>query len=260
MSEAAEGTPSNEIRAEILIAGFVREGDPDGPDPGFVPHAIAQIREHWIDPYLEGKVHDEPRHGLVIMHASSVEVRVNDDAGYLGLVGEDDQLAPPDGVFVGQITSLWPAGVDPDLAWTGYATAEGGRIVVCDLRRNRERVKTLLTRAAEYSRSAELNLAGGLVAPAVEALNTAAELAVMTLIQLEGWDDRRNHHNRREWLSKSVRYSSVPADFEKTVEALAAERNAARYNERPLSIERDQLVELRETVLQMIDYAEARRA
>ncbi len=257
----AEVDENGNLRAQVLRTGFAREGDPGLPDPTFVPNAITEMRRHWIDPALVSRTHDEPRQALVIFRGDgSTEVRINDEVEYLALVGEDDKLVAPDGIFVGQVTSIWPAEVDPDLAWTGYATASGGRIVVCDFRRNRERVTTLLARANEYSRSAELSLANGLVAPALEDLHTAAELAVMVLIQLEGWDDRRNHKNRQTWLTQSVEFSGVPAAFGDAFTVLAAERNAARYNERPLAIGQPEVAGLRLTVGQMIHYAEALRA
>lgn len=127
------------------------------------------------------------------------------------------------------------------------------------MRKNRERVLDLLARANEFTQACEITLQAGLLAPAVEHLNTAAELAVMTLIQLEGWNDNRQHRKRQEWLRQASRYSDVPAEFADAYDRLAAERNPARYAEGPQALTPDQLDELRHAVNRLINYASARR-
>lgn len=250
----------DEIRVQVLRSGTVREGDPNGADPTFIPNAIAQMFLHWIGPALPDIPASDVTQALVVLGADgTADVRVNDDVLYVAAAGEAAALVDPRDVFVGQILDIWPDAVDPDLAWTGFASAQGGRIVVCDFRRNRERVRALIDRAAEFHRSAGLSLAEGMLAPAVEHLCSAAEQAVMTLIQLDGWNDGRQHRKRAEWLASEVLHGNVPASFADTFDVLLADRNPARYAESPLRIDADGAQTAAGQVRAMIDFARARR-
>ncbi|MFG2106502.1 HEPN domain-containing protein [Micromonospora chersina] len=154
---------------------------------------------------------------------------------------------------------MYPDGVDPDLAWTGFCEAQGGRVVICEFRRNREEVLNLLGRADRFHRSALLSLNQGMLEPAVEHLCTAAELGVMTLTQLDGWNDKKHHKNRREWLKAEVTHGSTPASFAAAFEALMDDRNAARYGEAELVTDAAGATALADEVRRLIDYAKSRR-
>jgi hypothetical protein len=186
-------------------------------------------------------------------------VRVNRDVQFIAAVGENANLVRPGDACAGAILDVWPDGVDPDLAWSGFTTAQGGRVVVFDFRRNRERVLVLLDRADQFHRSATLSLSEGLIAPAVEHLCSAAEQAVMTLIQLDGWNDRRNHQRRRSWLASEVEHGGAPASFSAAFDALLDDRNAARYGEAPVNLGAAGAAAVAGDVRALIDYAKARR-
>lgn len=251
----------NHVRASIVVAGMFREGDPEAHDAAFFGNAIQQLHQHWIDPALAARSEatEAVRQALIVLHPDGPQVFINDEVEYTAVAGSNADFVKPQDCFVGHITSIWPDAVDPDLAWSGYTTAQHGRVLVFDLRRNRERVLELLARARDFVRSADMTLREGLLAPAVEHLNTAAELAVMVLIQLEGWNDRKQHHKRREWLRQACRYSDVPLDFAKAFDRLAAERNKARYAEGQQTLQAAEIVGLLAIVNRLIDFAKARR-
>lgn len=249
------------IRAQVVVAGMFREGDPEAHDLGFFGNALGQLHEHWLDAALaeRGVAPGTVDQALVVFGAEGPKVLLGDEVAYTAVAGPEARLARPQDCFVGHITSIWPDGVDPDVAWNGYATAQGGRVLVFDFRKNRDRVVALLDRARQFGRSCGISREAGLLAPAVEHLNTSAELAVMALIQLEGWDDKRRHDKRRQWLRDSCRYGSTPAEFADAFDRLAAERNPARYAEGPQSLASDDLATLEEVVGRLVDYAAARR-
>lgn len=219
----------------MIVAGMFREDDP-ALEPGLVANAIAEMRQHWVTPELARRGDPDSAHKVdqaLIEFAPNgqVTVRLDDEADFVVIAGAAATVAEPADVFVGQITELWPDGVDPDAGWTGYVTAQGGRVLVCDFRRNRDSVRPLLNRSAEFLQSAELSLRHGLIAPAVEHLNTAAELAVIVLIRLGGDKVGRDHAKRRVWIQRESEQSDVPAAFAEAVRKLGAVRNEARYAE-----------------------------
>ncbi|MFD6729552.1 hypothetical protein [Micromonospora aurantiaca (nom. illeg.)] len=248
------------VKAQLMQAGMVREGDPEGPDADFLPNFIEQIFHHWITPLRPDVECQDVTRALVVFNSDNgVDVRVNVEAEFTAIVGEQAEIAPAENSFVGQIVDLYPEGVDPDLAWTGFCTAQGGRVAICDLRRNRDKVLGLLGRADSFHRSALLSLEQGMLEPAVEHLCTAAELGVMTLIQLDGWNDKKDHKNRRKWLDAEVTYGSTPASFATAFQALMDDRNAARYGEAELVTDAAGATVLADEVRRLIDYAKSRR-
>lgn len=246
----------------MLVAGHVREGDQDsGADPDFVPNAIREMHRHWIRGAHPGTPAEEVTQAIIVFATDDTfTVRINDNVTFQAVSGEDAIICDPGTVFVGQIVDIWPDDVDPDLAWAGFTSADGGRIVVVDYRRNRERTATLLARAAKFHQTAVLALGQGLHEPAVENAHSAAELAVMTLILLDGWNDKRNHRLRREWLTQEVASGSIPAEFAGAFDALATDRNAARYGEEQMKLDTDALGAALDDAQALIAYAAARRA
>lgn len=251
----------DQLRVQVFRTGLVREGDPGIPSPDFVPNAIKQMFHHWISKALPtGLNPDDVKQALIVFGKDGrADVRVNDETRFDAAAGEQAALVDPSDVFVGQILDIWPDRVDPDLAWVGFVTAQGGRVVIGDFLRNRERVGVLLDRADEFHRSSSLSLAENLLAPAIEHLCSAAEQATMSLIQLDGWDDRRDHRRRREWLALEAEHGNVPAQFSQAFEALMGERNAARYAETSLRFDPARAEAIAEQVRAMIDYARTRR-
>lgn len=239
-----------------------REGDPS-LDPSLVPNAVRELRKHFVEPELRRRgldQHaDEVSQALIeLMADGQTKVLLDDEADFVALVSAAATVVSPSNVFVGQITQLWPDGVAPDAGWTGYVTAHAGRIFACDFRRNRESVRPLLERSEEFLRAAELALAGGLVAPAIEHLNTSAELAVIVLIRLEADKVGRDHTKRRQWLERESELSDVARMFADAVRQLAVARNRARYAEGPLSVGLFDARALRDDVRAFLAYATSR--
>jgi hypothetical protein len=249
------------IKATVVTAAMVREGDPEWQgDEDFLNNALRQLFHHWISPALPpGLTEGDVWQAVIVMGAHGPQVRVNDDVRYVACAGRTADLLDPAGVFVGQIRDVWPDGVDPDAGWAGFTTADGGRVLVFDYRSSRQRVGVLLERAAQFARSAELALGEGLLAPGVEHLCSAAEQAVMTLIQLDGWNDRKSHTRRREWLADRAQAGQVAAPFSRTFDVLLANRNAARYAEQDLALDVHAAGVAAGVVRSMIEYARTRR-
>lgn len=152
----------------MIVAGMFREGDPV-LEPDLVANAIAEIRQHWVSPELarRGDVDSAEKVDQALAEFAPdghTTVRLGDEADFVVLAGNAATVARVADVFVGHITELWPDGVDPDAGWTRYVTAQEGRVPVCDFRRNRDSVRPLLSRAAEFLQSAELSLRHGLIA------------------------------------------------------------------------------------------------
>ncbi|WP_214514794.1 HEPN domain-containing protein [Rhodococcus sp. WY5] len=247
------------IPIQIITKGFIREGDPS-VDPTFVPNAIDQYFQHWITPQLGESVdRDSITKALIVLDGSEAHVTVNDDVRFWAIAGEQDEIVDPTECFVGQITSLLPDGVDPRLRWMGFATAIGGRALPLDLVGNIDRVTPLLGRAHDFLRSAKMSLDADLLAPSVEQLFSAAELSVMTLIQLDGWDDKRNHKNRDNWIKAQVTDRKVPESFGDIYSTLYSNRNSARYGEDELTFDIAEAEDFIGTIGHMIEFARSRR-
>lgn len=246
----------------MIVAGMFREGDP-AFEAELVPNAIAELRKHWVSPELARRgastaAEDVDQALIEFAPDGRTVVRLGDEADFIALAGNAATVAAPAHVFVGQITELWPDGVHPDVGWTGYVTAQEGRILVCDFRRNRESVRPLLDRAAEFLQSAELSLRHGLVAPAVEHLNTAGELAVIVLIRLGAEKVGRDHAKRRQWIQRESELSDVPASFAEAIRKLGTARNAARYAETSVAMSASEARAVRHDIRALIEYAAAK--
>jgi HEPN domain-containing protein len=251
-----------DVKAAVIVTGFFREGDPN-LDPELVPNAVREIRKHFVEPELRGRGGDDHADGVrqalvEFLPGGQVRVLLDDEADFIALAGPAANVVSPSDVFVGQITELWPDGINPNAGWTGYVTAQGGRVLVCDFRRDLERIRPLLERSEEFLRSAELSLDGGLVAPAIEHLNTSAELAVIVLIRLGAEKVGRDHGKRRQWLQRESELSDVPRAFANAVHRLASARNAARYAEGSLAVSLPDASVLRDDVRAFLTYVAAR--
>lgn len=247
------------IPIQIITKGLIREGDPSF-DPTLLPNAIDQYFLHWITPHLGGDVDKESiTKALIVLDGSDAHVSVNDDVRFWAIAGEQDEIVDPTDRFVGQITSLLPDGVDPRLRWMGFATAIGGRALPLDLVGNIDRVVPLLGRAHDFLRSAKMCLDSDLLAPSVEQMFSAAELSVMTLIQLDGWDDKRDHKKRNAWMKSQANDRKVPESFADIYSTLYSNRNRARYGEDELTFGVPDAREYVGTVGHMIEFARSRR-
>jgi hypothetical protein len=258
------------VRVQVVKTGFFREGDPDTHDPALVANVIGELHRIWIDAAVAARGQAGPAavdQALIVMPLDDgdVVVRLNEEADFVAVAGEEAGVVDPATVFVGQITSLWPTDVHPDAAWSGFVTAQEGRVVVFDFRRNREAVGALVERARQFWRSAQLNLSHeDQLPPAVEDLHAAAELAILVMALLEGWQQPKNrgqrHRDRHAWLEGQVRYGDTPAEYLTSFSRLTEERNVARYAERPLAIDKDEATRLLSVVDRMIETAERLRA
>ncbi len=81
----------------------------------------------------------------------------------------------------------------------------------------------------------------------------------MTLIQLDGWNDRKSHTRRREWLADRAQAGRAPTPFSRTFDVLLADRNAARYAEQDLALDVHAARMAAEIVRSMIEYARTSR-
>ncbi len=251
-----------DVKAELIVTGMFREGDPS-LDPELVPNAVRELRKHFVEPKLRERGGDEHpdgvRQALVeFLPDGQVRVLLDEEADFVALAGPAAKVVSPSDVFVGQITEVWPDGINPNAGWTGYVTAQGGRVLVCDFRRDLESIRPLLERSEEFLRSAELSLNGGLVAPAIEHLNTSAELAVIVLIRLGAEKVDRDHRRRRQWLQRESDLSDVPQAFANAVHRLASARNAARYAEGSLAVALFDARVLRDEVRAFVTYVASR--
>jgi HEPN domain-containing protein len=251
-----------DVRAELIVTGMFREGDPS-LDPELVPNAVRDLRKHFVEPELRergGNEHpDGIRQALVeFLPDGQVRVLLDEEADFVALAGPAAKVLSPSDVFVGQIAEVWPDGINPNAGWTGYVTAQGGRVLVCDFRRDLESIRPLLERSEEFLRSAELSLDGGLVAPAIEHLNTSAELAVIVLIRLGAEKVGRDHRRRRQWLQRESDLSDVPQAFANAVHRLASARNPARYAEGSLAVALSDARVLRDEVRAFVTYVATR--
>jgi hypothetical protein len=272
VSEAADAdSEDQQLRVQVVTTGLFREGDPDAHDPAFVSNVIGELHRIWIDAEVAARGDSTPAdiaQALIVMprvEGGDVEVRLNDEVDFVAVAGEEGQVVGAAEVYVGQVTSLWPTDVHPDAAWSCFVTAQEGRIVVFDFRRNREAVGALIERARQFWRSAELNLGHkDQLPPAVEDLHAAAELAILVMALLEGWQQPRSqgqrHRGRHDWLKGQVQYGDTPAEYLTSFDRLAEERNVARYAERPLAIDQDEGQQLLSTVERMIEEAERLRS
>ena len=246
-----------DIKAQVITKGLIREGDPD-LNPELVSNAIDQMFLHWIRPAV-GLEPNEVHQALVVFDGTSARVTVNDDARFWAIAGENAEIVDPSEHFIGQITDLLPGGVDPRLTWTGFVTAEGGRAVTMDYLPNVVRVAPLVERAYRFLRSAQATLDTAGLEPAVEQLFSAAELSVMTLINVTGWNDGKNHYRRKEWIAEQVAKGAMPAAFEKTFRTLFDNRNRARYGEGELTFGTTEATDIVDTVAAMVEFARSRR-
>ncbi len=99
---------------------------------------------------------------------------------------------------------------------------------------------------------------GGLVAPAIEYLNTSAEVAVIVLIRLGAEKVGRDHRRPRRWLQRESDLSDVPQAFANAVNRLASARNAARYAEGSLAVALSDARVLRDEVRAFVTYIASR--
>lgn len=270
VSDAADTSDeARGVRVQVVKTGFFREGDPDAHDPTFVPTVIRELHRIWIDAAVAARGEYAPvavDQALIVLPLDDgdVEVRLNEEADFVAVAGEEAGVVDPATAFVGQITSLWPTDVHPDAAWSGFVTAQEGRVVVFDFRRNREAVGVLTERARLFWRSAQLNLGHeDQLPPAVEDLHAAAELAILVMALIEGWRQPTNrgqrHRERHAWLEGQVRYGDTPDEYLTSFRRLTEERNVARYAERPLAIDRKEAAHLLTVVERMIQAAERLR-
>lgn len=250
---------ANDFPVQVVRKGLVREGE-EGHDPAFVANAIDQLFHHWITPAVGAFVpRSSVNQALIVMDADVTHVFINHDVRFWAIAGENATVVDPADAFIGQITSLLPEGVDPRLAWMGFATAIGGRAVVLDLASSVERVTELLTEAANFLRSAQWCIENELLSQCVEQLFGAAELAIITLIYLDGWDDEKKHYRRAQWVKDQIRAGNIPPEFGAAFKTLYANRNKARYVEPGLTLTLDRATEITGTVGHMIQFARSKR-
>lgn len=123
-----------DVKAQIAVAGMFREGDPE-LDEDFVQNSIEGLFSSFVLPELgrrEDLNHAIPERALIVLPPNSPPVvRLGAEAAFTAVAGAGADLVDPSEVFVGQITDVWPDAVDPDAGWSGWVTAEGGRVLVC---------------------------------------------------------------------------------------------------------------------------------
>lgn len=255
MTESDEDT---QIR--ILRKGMMRQGDPQFP-PGMVEKTVEEHFRVGITPQLgDGYDLTNVHQALIEIGSEAQQVRINEDATWWAICGEEGYIATPQERFVGVILDVFPDRIHPLTKWMGFTRSNDGSLIVAlDLVGNVERTLPLLDRAHDFHLSASLSLDAGLQAPAAAALFSAAEQATMSLISIVGYADNRQHTERVKWLRDAAKAHEVPAEFARAFKRLDKLRNPARYEAVPLGTSVEELLGLAATTRQLIEFAKSRR-
>ena len=252
--------PPDDMQLRVFRKGMMRQGDPQFP-PGMVEKAAEEHFRIAITPQLgEGYDLTNVQQALIEIGTETPRVRINDDATWWAICGEEGFIAPPQDRFIGLIVDIFPDRIHPLTKWMGFTRSNDGSLIVAlDLVGNVERTLPLLDRAHQFHKSANLSLDAGLPAPAAAALFSAAEQATMSLISIVGFEDNRQHNKRVKWLRDAANAHEVPTQFSVAFKMLDRFRNTARYEATPLGISLDELRELSATTGQLIEFARSQR-
>ena len=225
----------------------------------------AQLFELWIEPELArrgGLDRDEVRRAAVLM-TDPPTVLLNDEVQVVASVRATRSIQAGEAVTESdfdEVRGAHPVGIDPNLGWILYVVVGAAAIVSFDLRANRATAEQMLVLASDHLAAANSELAAGRPGPSIDGALAAAELAVKAETLLLGQTGIRHHHERLEFWSNWVRLGNAPSHLSGTFARLTAERPAARYGDRPISMSAQDISAAILEVSEMIDLARARSA
>lgn len=233
---AATGRPCLPEALQILLVGTrgtlvrtvpVLPERPAVPDADFGANLLEQMFELWIDAELarrQGVLSRADVHrAVVVMPArGALEVKLNDEVDWIAAVTARGPIAAgqpvtTSDVDLDSISSLRPAGIDPNAGWTGFVTVAGHQFAAFDFRRNRLTAWTHLDRAETHLariRSGRLRRGRGVrrLLSAVEEAVTAMELTMYDEVNLSPPKVRRVLRGAAE-LGNVPASASAAADF-----------------------------------------------
>lgn len=132
-----------------------------------------------------------------------------------------------------------------------------------DFRRGKQDARGLLLKAVQFHRSAEHGLAQvpALAAAAADQLFSAAELAAHAYLATGSGNTSRNHKGVHSDFNINAKLGNVPSEHTKAYNKLFRARPDARYDPHAVPLTVSELVELLDTVAEMIEsaYAGARK-
>lgn len=171
------------------------------------------------------------------------KVWLGDEAPLHIWLKEEDGVQYIDGIAPGE------GAVHPDSGWACYFQG----VLRFDFRRNREKVRRLLTKAESFLRLGE---GAGEDSPdaAIDLLHSAAELSVQAMMLLQS-EANPNHGKRREWLRRWAELENSPLSHAHVLDNLAALRKPARYGPDTPLLKPGSLERIISTVREMIDTA-----
>ncbi len=233
------------------------------PDPDFSAGLLEQIFDLWVEPELQRRGVDMGRDGvrkaLVVMAPGRrVETLINDEAELVAHVRATRPIEAGEAITTrdfDQVEGVRPFDVDPDAGWICFARLGPQVVIAFDFRRNRARAGRLVERAREFTRTARLAHADGLLGPSLEGAFAAAELAVVGQMLLMDDDPPRAHPKRKRWLVGWTELGNAPEAHSRALTALAKHRRAARYAETAINMNDEQLAEVLSVVDEMVEHA-----
>jgi len=233
----------------------------------FGSNVLEEMMSLWIEPELLRRDIDVDGFPLtkavvVMTPGRPVEVRINDEVEWVAhlparrVIEKGEEITTND-VDLSQLHWLRPAGLDDDVAWTGFVRIGDEVLISFDFRRNRARAGAMMLLARDFLATARLARNETLLRPAVENLYAAAELAVVAQMYLQDDYPTRSHLQRRRQWRKWTELGNAPEVHSRCLARLARARASARYAEGRLRIKNAEVEVLAEVVAEMIDLAEA---
>lgn len=145
---------------------------------------------------------------------------------------------------------------DPNCGHITMLRTRTGWAIALDAIYNRDRASQHLERAAEFWNTARLAAAAGHIAPAIDLLWSASELAakarLLTIADPDVRDSRR-HSVIHARYNMEAKLANIPAEFARTYNRLTEERPRARYLQGPVMLTAAELAQDLSTVRDMID-------
>lgn len=238
-------------------------GNADMNEEATHPSFREMMFEVWITPELRRRNSKEPVTKAIVEFGPGCDevVRLNDEAGLILTATCNRDLTKGEDVRSGDIDdiSITPLEIRSNSGWMALAVLSDGRnIIAFDFRRNRERASKKIERAAEYLDEVDIAIGAARLAPAVDMLQAAYELAIQSL-KGELWDVARgSHKTKATWIARWARDGNAPLIHKGLMGKLMKLRQDARYAEKELTVTSEELLEMRNVVRKFAEDARFR--